>query len=580
MHDLVIRGGLVVDGTGAPGRVADVAVDGDRVAAVEPPGRLGPGRRELQADGLLVTPGFVDVHTHYDAQATWDPTLTPSSWHGVTSVVMGSCGVGFAPAAPDRRAWLIGLMEGVEDIPGAALSEGIRWGWESFPEYLDALAGTPRALDVGAQVPHGALRAYVMGERGARNDEATPDDVARMAALVREALEAGALGFSTSRTLLHKAIDGVHVPGTFAGEEELFGIGRAMAAAGHGVFQVASDHARVPEELAWMRRLAEETGRPVMFNLSQVDPAPDLWRAGLGLLEAARRDGVPLQAQVAGRAIGVLMTLDGTAHPFVPYPTYQALARLPLAERVARLRDPEVRARLLADAPVSLGAFEDFIARSFQRMFLPLADGTIDYEPGPEASVAAVAQRAGRRAVEVALDALLADEGRGFLYFPLFNYAGGDLAPLHALHQHEGTVMGLSDAGAHCGAICDGGMPTFMLTHWTRDRTRGPRLPLELVVRRQTRDTAAAFGLRDRGVLAPGFRADLNVIDLERLALRPPELARDLPAQGRRLLQRARGYVATLVAGTPILERDELTGELPGRLVRGPQAAPALALAR
>lgn len=577
MHDLVIRGGMVVDGTGAPARPADVAIEGDRIVAVEAPGECGAARRELDARGLLVTPGFVDLHTHYDAQATWDPALTPSSWHGVTTVVMGSCGVGFAPAAPDRHAWLIGLMEGVEDIPGSALSEGIRWGWESFPEYLDALEGMPRALDVGAQVPHGALRAYVMGDRGARNDPATADDVARMGALVREALEAGALGFSTSRTLLHKALDGVHVPGTFAAREELFGIGHAMAAAGHGVFQVASDHAQVPAELAWMRELARETGRTVMFNLSQVDPAPELWRAGLALLEAARAEGLPLFAQVAGRAIGIIMTLDGTAHPLVPYPTYRALAALPLAERVARLRDPAVRARLLAEQPLSLGAFEDFIARSFPRMFLPEPDGTLDYEPGPEKSVAAAAGREGRAPLEVALDALLAGGGTGLLYFPLFNYAKGDLSPLHELHRHPGTLLGLSDAGAHCGAICDGGVPTFMLSHWTRDRARGPRLPLELIVRRQTRDTAAAFGLHDRGVLAPGFRADVNLIDAARLALRPVELVRDLPAQGRRLLQRATGYVATLVAGTPILEHDELTGATPGRLLRGPQPAPVLA---
>jgi N-acyl-D-amino-acid deacylase len=574
MHDLVIRGGKVIDGTGAPARTADVAIDGDRVAAVGD--RCGPGLREVDAHGLLVTPGFVDIHTHYDAQATWDPFLTPSSWHGVTTVVMGSCGVGFAPVAPDRHAWLIGLMEGVEDIPGAALVEGIRWGWESFPEYLDALEGTARALDIGAQVPHGALRAYVMGERGAKNDPATPQDVERMGALVREALEAGALGFSTSRTLLHKAIDGVPVPGTFAGKDELVGIGRAMAAAGHGVFQVASDHARVPEELVWMRELAEETRRPVMFNLSQVDQAPELWRAGLGLLDAAHRDGVPLFAQVAGRAIGIIMTLDGTAHPFVPYPSYQAIARLPLAERAAKLQDPALRARLLAEEPVSIGPFEDFITRCFPRMFLPDAEGNVDYEPGPETSVAAVAQRTGRRPLEVALDALLSNGGRGLLYFPLFNYAKGDLALLHELHRHPATLLGLSDAGAHCGAICDGGMPTFMLSHWARDRARGPRLPLELVVRRQTRDTAAAFGLHDRGVLAPGFRADVNVIDLEHLHLRPPELVRDLPAHGRRLLQRATGYMATIVAGQAILEHDELTGVLPGRLVRGPQVAPAL----
>ena len=573
MHDVVIRGGTVVDGTGAPARTADVAIDGGMISEV---GRCGPGRREVDAHGLLVTPGFVDIHTHYDAQATWDPYLTPSSWHGVTTVVMGSCGVGFAPAAPDRHGWLIGLMEGVEDIPGAALTEGIRWGWESFPEYLDALAAMPRALDVGAQVPHGALRAYVMGERGANNDPATPDDVARMAALVQEALEAGALGFSTSRTLLHKSIDGVPVPGTFASEDELFGIARAMARAGHGVFQVASEHARVPEEIAWMRRLALETGLPVTFNLSQVDQAPDLWRKGLALLEAARADGARLRAQAAGRAIGILMTLDGTAHPLVPYASYQALAALPLAERVRRMSDPAWRAHLLQETPLALGPFETFIARSFQRMFLtdPVT-GAVDYEPTAAQSVAAVAAARGKAPLEVALDALLAGGGTGFLYFPLFNYAEGSLDLLHEMHGNPATLMGLSDAGAHCGAICDGGMPTFMLTHWARDRARGPRLALEHVVRRQTRDTAEAFGLLDRGLLAPGYRADVNVIDFDRLALAAPVLARDLPAGGRRLLQRATGYVATLLAGEVTHEHDAPTGALPGALLRGPQAAPA-----
>ncbi|MCA8924478.1 MAG: amidohydrolase family protein [Planctomycetes bacterium] len=571
MHELVIRGGVVVDGSGGPARVADVALSGRTITAVGDD--VGRGHRELDAEGLLVCPGFVDIHTHYDAQATWDPQLTPSGWHGCTTVVQGSCGVGFAPAAPDRHGWLIRLMEGVEDIPGSALSEGIRWGWETFPEYLDALAAFPRALDLGAQVPHGALRAYVMGERGAANEAATPADIERMSRLVEEALRAGALGFSTSRTLLHKSIDGDPVPGTFATREELFGIGAALARAGHGVFQLATDHVRVPEELDWVDELAREVGCKVMFNLSQIDQAPELWRQ-----VAQKLAGMDprVQAQVAGRAIGILMTLDGTAHPFVPYAGYQAIAQLPLAERVAKLRDPAFRASLLSAGPLSLGPFEDFIAQTYGRMFLPNPDGTIDYEPTPQQSVAAVAASRGLPPAEVALDALLADEGRGFLYFPLFNYAGGDLEPLYELHQSPRTLMGLSDAGAHCGAICDGGMPTFMLTHWARDRARGATLPLEHVIQRQTRATAEAFGLRDRGLLAPGYLADLNLIDLAALRLEAPRLVYDLPAGGRRLVQRARGYAATIKSGVITRQHDEATGELPGQLVRGPQRAASL----
>jgi N-acyl-D-aspartate/D-glutamate deacylase len=574
MHDLVIRGGKVIDGSGSAPFMADVAVDGGRIVEV---GQVGPGRRELDADGLLVTPGFVDMHTHYDAQATWDPNLTPSCWHGVTTVVMGSCGVGFAPVrpGPEAQAWLIGLMEGVEDIPGAALAEGIQWGWESFPEYLDTLASQPHALDFGTQVPHGALRAYVMGERGARNEEATAEDVVTMANLVEQALRAGALGFSTSRTLLHRsAIDNEPVPGTYAGRDELFGIGRALARAGHGVFQLAADHARVPEELQWVEELAQETGRTVMFNLSQFDQAPGLWRESVEILDRAQAQGLPIYAQVAGRAIGIMMTLRGTAHPFVPYPSYQAIAGKPWAEQLAALQDPTFRERLLNEEPVSIGPFEDFIAGTFGRMFV--VEGSNDYEPDPaKASVAALAAATGKRPVGIALDALMRDDGEGMLYFPLFNYADGNLELLHELHQHPHTRMGLSDAGAHCGAICDGGVPTFMLTHWGRDRTRGPVLPLPHLIHRQTRQTALAFGLEDRGLVAPGFKADLNLIDFGRLSLGAPRLVHDLPAGGRRLLQRASGYRATIVSGEVILEHDELTGNLPGKLLRGPQRVPA-----
>jgi len=575
VHDLVIRNGFLIDGEGGPGRKADVAVSGRVITAVGDD--VGRGHRELDAKGRVVCPGFVDMHTHFDAQATWDPHLTPSGWHGCTTVVQGSCGVGFAPARPERREWLIGLMEGVEDIPGSALSEGIRWDWETFPEYLDALAAFPRALDLGAQVPHGALRAYVMDERGASNEAATPEDIAAMSRLVEEALRAGALGFSTSRTLLHKSIEGVPVPGTFATRDELFGIAAAIARAGHGVFQLATDHVRVPEELDWVDELAREVGCEVMFNLSQIDQNPTLWKQ-----VAQRLDGMDprVKAQVAGRAIGILFNLDGTAHPFVPYARYQAIAGLPLAERVAKLRDPEFRKQLIADGPLSIGPFEDFIAQTYGRMFLPNADGTIDYEPTPAQSVAAVAAQSGRHPAEVALDALLANEGQGFLYFPLFNYADGDLEPLYALHQSPRTHFGLSDAGAHCGAICDGGMPTFMLTHWARDRTRGGTLPLEHVIRRQTRETARAFGMFDRGVVAPGYLADLNLIDFDALRLEAPRMVYDLPAGGRRLVQRARGYVATVKSGVVTRENDEATGELPGVLVRGPQHLPARLAAR
>lgn len=566
MHDLVIRGGTLVDGSGAPAREADVALEGDRIVAV---GDVGAGRREVDARGLVVTPGFVDVHTHYDAQVTWDPYLTPSGWHGCTTVIFGNCGVGFAPARPDRHEWLIRLMEGVEDIPGSALTEGILWEWETFPEYLDAIERRPRALDVGAQVPHGALRAYVMGERGAANEEAGADDIAGMARLVGEALRAGALGFTTSRTLLHKSADGVPVPGTFASREELFGIGRELGRAGFGVFHVAGEHLRMAQEFPWMRELAEATGRTVSFAISQTDQAPGLWRDLIGMLDEARAANVPIYGQVAGRSIGLLMCWEGTAHPFVGHPTYAALARLPIAERLGHLRDPVVRAKIVNETPVELGAFGNMVTRSFGKMF---AFGTsIDYEPAPEDSIAAVAARTGRAPLEIAYDALLEGEGSGMIYFPLFNYADHDLELLHRMHQHPATRMGLSDGGAHCGAICDGGMPTFMLTHWTRDRRRGGKIALEHIVRRQTRETAEYYGLRDRGLVAPGYKADLNVIDYANLRFEQPRMAYDLPAGARRLVQKASGYVATICSGVVTAEQGEFTGALPGKLVRGPR---------
>jgi len=567
MHDVVIRGGTVVDGSGAAAKVADVAINEGVITEV---GRVGAGRQEHDADGALVTPGWVDVHTHYDGQVTWDPYLTPSSWHGVTSVVMGNCGVGFAPAKPDKHDWLIGLMEGVEDIPGAALAEGINWGWETFPEYMNAIEAERRAIDFGVQIPHGAVRAYVMGERGANNGEASADDVAQMALLVEESLEAGALGFTTSRTLLHRSIDGVPVPGTFADRLELFGIGEALKKTQKGVFQLAAQHEDVPEELEWMDDLARYTGRPVSFNLSQIDQDPQLWRRGLERLERADSRVV---AQVAGRGIGIIMCWEGTAHPFLNRAAYLPLHELSPEARRTELRRPEVRQAIIDSPMMPLDDLGNFVTRSWQKMFVAEAGATMSYEPGSERSVAAIAKRSGRSCEEVAYDALMELEGRGTLYFPLFNYAEGSLAPQHELLGHPRTRLGLSDGGAHCGAICDGGMATFMLTHWARDRSRGPRFGLEQIVAMQTRETAELFGLNDRGLLAPGFKGDVNIIDYEGLRLENPQMAYDLPLGGRRLVQRAHGYLATIVSGQMIMANGEPTGVLPGRLLRGARAS-------
>ena len=570
MHDLILRGGTLVDGTGAPPRTADVAVDGDRISAV---GDLGgeAARREVDADGLLVTPGFVDMHTHYDGQATWDPLLSPSCWHGVTTVVMGNCGVGFAPVRPGTEEWLIQLMEGVEDIPGSALAEGIAWGWESFAEYLDALERTPRALDVGAQVPHGAVRAYVMGERGARNEPATAADIEAMARIVQEGLEAGALGFSTSRTVVHRAVDGEPVPGTFAAEDELFGIGRALLAAGRGVFEVApagvmGEDLLAPEkEVAWMRRLSAETGRPVTFALAQHNQAPDQWRDLLRLAEAATAEGAALRAQVMGRPTNLLVGWQTMTHPFKDRPTYQAIAHLPLEDRVARLRDPEVKSAILSERGPD-NPMARIVSAGLDRIF-PMGEPP-DYEPGPERSVAAIAAAQGRPGEEVLYDLMMGRDGRELLMLALLGYSEGNLDAMREMLLHPNAALGLSDGGAHCGAICDASMPTFMLTHWARDRHRGPTLDLGLVVRKMTLETARTYGLADRGVVAAGAKADLNLIDFDRLELRLPRLAFDLPGGARRLVQEADGYKATFVSGVQTMAEGEDTGARPGRLVR------------
>ncbi len=569
----VIRNAYLVDGSGSPAMHADIAFEGDFITEVAAPKSLPTPStsRVIDADGRLVTPGWVDIHTHYDAQATWDPWLTPSSWHGVTSVVMGNCGVGFAPASSDRHDWLIALMEGVEDIPGTAMTEGITWEWTSFEEYLTALESHPHVIDFAAQIAHGPLRGYVMGDRGALNETATDDDIAEMSKLVESALRAGALGFSTSRTPLHRSKDGELVPGTTANEHELLGIADAMKRVGHGVFQFAPEHAKVPvEEWSWMRKIAQTTGAIVSVNLSQPNDGPEIWRNVLSLLTEAQNDGIPIVAQVAGRTIGVLMCLEGSAHPLLFHPAYNEVAHLPLAERCKALQDPQLRERIINEMPNDGGLFQKVILDNASHMF-PVMTANIDYEPLPSASATAIAKSANKKVMEVLLDQLVANDGHGLIYMPFFNYAYGDLSFNYEAQQHPGTRMGLSDAGAHCGAICDGGTPTFMLTHWVRDRTRGEKLPLELIVHRQTQQTAALYGLNDRGVIAPGKRADINIIDFEKLNFTMPYMAYDLPAQGRRLVQQAVGYDATFVAGMQIVDSDQFTGALPGNLVRGPR---------
>ena len=572
VHDLIIKGGTLVDGTGAPKRVADVAVDSGRITEV---GRIeGGGHRIIDADGLLVTPGWVDIHTHYDGQATWDPELAPSSWHGVTSLVMGNCGVGFAPAAPERHEWLIGLMEGVEDIPGTALAEGIEWEWETFPEYLDALERRHWTVDVGTQVPHGAVRAYVMGDRGAKNEAANAEDIEAMRAIVLEALRAGALGFSTSRTMGHRAVDGEVVPGTYAAEDELFGIGRALAEAKAGVFELApfgaaGEHLDDPWlEVDWMRRLSAAVGRPVSFALLQVDDDPELWRKQMAASLEACAEGAELYPQVAGRATGLLTGHFATYCLFSEIPAYVALRKrhLPAKEFAAALRDPEVRRSIVSWTPPSPAVAES-MERAYGRTYV-IGDPP-DYEPGPELSLAGLAAARGVSALEVAYDEMARDDGTGLLYLPILNYASGDLDHVYDMLQHPRGLLGLSDGGAHTGTICDGSMPTFMLTHWTRDRVRGDTLPLEFVIKKQTHDTARLYGMSDRGTVEPGALADFNLIDYEGLQLEAPFVTNDLPAGGKRLLQRASGYAMTIKKGAVTFENGQATGELPGRLLRG-----------
>ena len=579
-YELKIIGGIVVDGTGAPRRSANIAItDGTIVEIGE---CAGDAKRTIDATGCVVTPGWTDIHTHYDGQVSWDEELAPSCYHGVTTAIMGSCGVGFAPVRRRDRDRLIELMEGVEDIPGVALAEGINWRWETFPEYLDALDAMPHTIDFGCLIPHDPVRVYVMGDRALAEERATAEDIAAMQAIVREGLRAGAVGFSTGRTDNHRDADGDHTPAAEATEAELVGLAEALNGFEHGVLQAVSDFDMVesPERFDGEFDLLERMARaapdhPLSMSLLQRVRAPMQWKEILSRVDAAVAEGLDVSVQVAARGIGVLLGLDATFHPFIGFPSYKAISQLPLSDRVAAMRRPETKARMLTETsePISgdgssvppladlLLAQIELVAQRTYRM-----TDRVDYEPPLSESLAAQARRDGVSVLSVIYDALLEEDGKSLLYFPIYNYLGGNLDVVHEMLQHPRALPGLSDGGAHVGTICDASFPTFMLTHWARDREN--RLGLERVVKMMSHDTSRHIGLTDRGTLEIGMRADINVIDLHNLTLRKPRLVDDLPAGGKRMLQDADGYRATLVAGEPILENDRLTGARPGRLVR------------
>ena len=566
MHDLVIRNAQLVDGTGTPQRLTDIAVDGGKFSEIEK--NIGPGKREINADGLLLTPGWVDIHTHYDGQALWDPHLAPSSWHGVTTAVFGNCGVGFAPVRPGAERFLINLMEGVEDIPETVLAEGIDFRWESFPQYLAALASMPRIMDIGAQVPHCALRFYVMGDRGA-DHTAKPSDaeISEMGELLEASLRAGALGFTTSRTVKHRAKDGRFTPGLSAAEPELAGLALAMKRAASGVIEVNSDFG--DGDFARLRAAAEIAGRPLSVLLLQVHNAPELWRDTLKQIHAARADGLNVTGQVGSRPIGMMMALEGTIHPFVTHPLWIAMSDLTPAERVARIQaNPELRRKLWAELPDN--EHTRWIAAMLPRTFK--LEEPIDYEPSLTSSVSAIAAATRRNPVDLTLEWLLEKNGKAILLHTFENYFDGNLDIVGTLLNDPATICGLADAGAHVGYICDAGSATSMLTHWVRDRKRGPGLPLEYLVKKQTWDTARTYGLNDRGVVAPGYKADFNLIDFANLRVTLPSLIYDLPAGGRRMIQRAEGYRHTFVSGMEVMRDGEISGALPGKLIRGEQS--------
>lgn len=570
-YDLVIRGGNVADGTGRAIREADVAVKDGTIAAV---GKVSSkGAEEIDAEGLLVTPGFVDIHTHYDGQATWDTRLQPSSWHGVTTAVMGNCGVGFAPVREADRDRLVELMEGVEDIPGAVMNEGLKWNWYSFGDYLDAVEARPRDIDIAAQLPHGALRVYVMGERGAKLEPATEADIAQMRTLTAEAMRAGAIGFSTSRSLNHRTVKGDPTPSLRATKAELMGIAMGMKDAGSGVIELLSDfnNPDAQTEFNMLRDLVKESGRPLSFSLAQGGSWADGWKGLLAMIEGANRDGLPIKGQVAPRPIGLLLGLQGTLNPFIAHEAFAAIKDKPLAEKVRIMRDPAFRARIMAENDARQTHPLARRVMQFDQIY-PLGNPP-NYEPPRETAISEQAERLGRDPAELAYNMLLEDEGRAFLFSPFANYTNYNLDCCGEMIAHPDTVMGLGDGGAHVGIISDASYTTYLLTHWGRDRGHG-RFEIPYLVKRQTSDTARAVGLMDRGVIALGMKADINVINFDKLRVNAPKMAFDLPAGGKRLLQGADGYVATIVSGNVIYRDGKETGALPGKLVRGPQNAP------
>ena len=563
MYDSIVRNGTIIDGTGNDRFVADIAIKDGKIAKI---GQItDPATNEIDAKGKLVTPGWVDIHTHYDGQATWDPLLAPSSWHGVTTVVMGNCGVGFAPVKPDDRNFLIELMEGVEDIPGAALSEGIDWQWESFPEYLDTLESIPRAIDVATQVPHGAIRAYVMGERCNTDYAPTQAEIDEMAALVREGVEAGALGFSSSKTLLHKDIHGEYMPGTFSGNDEMLALGLGMKGLKNSVFELVSDHLGDDKEWAWVTDFQKQTGLTVTL-IATTAPAYENGKM-YKLAEQARAEGREIRPQAAGRPTGVLHGLQSSFNAFVGHPTWRnELANLDHDSLLARLAEPATKAQILSEQSIIEGGLMQDLPGLMGQVF-PLGENP-NYEPLPEESIAGIAKARGLDVMDVMYDMLVANGGKELFYQPLGGYQGFSLDYQKKLLEHPNVLFGLSDGGAHCGVIADAGMPTFILTHWGRDRTRGDKMSLEFIVKSLTSSTAHAYGMFDRGLLTEGMIADINVIDFDGLRLHRPEAVFDLPAGGRRLVQRAEGYEITIKSGEVIFNNGQHSGALPGKLVR------------
>jgi N-acyl-D-aspartate/D-glutamate deacylase len=573
--DLVIRGGTVVDGSGGEPFRADIAVNGRTIAAL---GAItGKGREEIDATGRIVTPGFVDIHTHYDGQLTWSQQITPSSPHGVTTIVVGNCGVGFAPCKPEDRERLIVMMEGVEDIPDVVMSEGLQWEWETFPEYLDAIGRRSYDVDVATQLPHSPLRLYVMGDRAVAREPASAADNARMAAIAKEAIEAGAIGLGTSRTIHHRTKAGDTVPSFGALEAELRAICEAMRDGGHGILQMVLDTDRVEEEMAMVRSIAKATDRKINYAAVQFHNNPDQYRRMLDFAAEARAEGLSITVQIGPRPQGAIMGIESQLNPFTLSPSFQAIDHLSLAEKVAIMRDPEFRARLIAEQPVippTLKALRRQF-RSYDNIYL--WGDTPDYMPSPEKTIARLAAEKGISPEELAYDTLLDNDGTGLLWMPFCNFAGLDNQVSHEMMADPNTMVGLGDGGAHVNSMCDATYPTYMLRYWTRDAGQDRTFPLPWVIRALTAAPAAEVGLDDRGLIAPGYKADLNIIDYETIGLRQPTVVHDLPAGGRRIMQLPTGYDATIVSGVVTYRGGRPTGEYPGRLIRGPQASPVAA---